>query len=658
MRRLLPFWSVIFIIALALLYAANYQAERQYNTARQNYIETAKASARSDLQKLNVAIRSIYENIRTLASLPSVRTIERHGQNLSAEARVTFQQIYNSLATSVAISEVYIVPIDLAPDQIDPVTAKPQEPILMFDQLIVNAGAKMSMAERQDPAMHIASYPLIGPPEVEIYEYRQLTENAVWLKQHYPTLDTFSGLDVPFISGPEVILCDNTDFIKSGSDADRSGIMFTLPFYDMDGKIKGLISANILTSALRDLLPAPHFALINPGNSYATLAKGAQEMASSRSLILEAKSDPALFYSEVIPLSVRDSRSPWYAWSGLSNDKFLASPAAILVDTTRRSNFFTIIIIALAAGIGLSFIIDHLDQTRALNVTLTASRDAAEKSEVEAREAAVTFKELNRDITVLNMQLTQKAEELRAAQNDIVRRAKTEQLGNLVATVAHELRNPLSVVRTSSFVLQQKLKASGFDAAVQLSRIDTGVTRCDSIISQFLDFSRLQKLNTTKTDVDVWLEATLNEEATKLPAYLTIACNLGLQGLDSDIDSERMTRVITNLLSNAAEALTYRGQPLAEMAGRPPQIDVSTRLTARGVEITVEDNGPGISPNMMEKIREPLFTTKGFGAGLGIPDVEKIMELHDGGLDIISVVGEGARFTAWFPVLRQKSKAA
>jgi signal transduction histidine kinase len=658
MRRLLPYLSVIVVIALALLYAADRQTDHQYQTARQNYIETAKASARSDLKKLDVAMRSIYENIRTLATLPSVRTIGRHGENLSEEARITFQQIYNNLAAGVAVSEVYILPIDLEPGKIDPVTLKPEEPILMFDQLIVNAGAKMSLAERQAAPEIISATPLMGPPEVEIYEYQQFKEHATWFKLHYPTRDKINSLDVPFISGPEVITCDNTTFINTGNDADRSGILFSVPFYGTDGNIKGLVSAIILTSALRDLLPAPHFALLNPGNHYANLANGAQKMASSRTWILAAKSDPSLYYSEVIPLPVQDSRNPWFVWSGLSNESFLSSPAVLSINHTHRSNIMTIIIIALAAGISISFILKSLDQTRALNATLTESRDAAEKSEAEAHEAAATFRELNEDITILNMQLTQKAKELREAQDDTVRKAKAAQLGNLVATVAHELRNPLSVVRTTSFLLQQKLKASGVDATVQLSRIDSGIMRCDKIISQFLDFSRSQSPNKTETDVDVWLEAILNEEATKLPANFTIACNLGLQSLKANIDPERMTRVITNLLSNATEAMTCKGQPLAEMSGRPPQIDVSTRLTARGAEITVADNGPGIPSEVMEKIREPLFTTKGFGAGLGIPDVEKIVELHGGGLEISSVLGEGARFTAWFPIARRDSKAA
>ena len=278
MRRLLPYWSVIVVIAVALLYAAHRQADERYKTVLENYIETARASARSDLQKLDVVMTSIYENIRTLASLPSVRTIERHGQNLSDEAHVTFQHIYNNLAAGVAVSEVYILPIDLEPEKIDPVTLKPEEPILMFDQLIVNAGAKMSLAERQMASGSIADTPFMGPPEVEIHEYRQFKEHATWFKRHYPTRDKINGLDVPFISGPEIITCDNTYFINTGNDADRSGRLPSVRFFGADGNIKGLVSAIILTKALRDLLPAPHFALINPGNHYANLANGTQEM--------------------------------------------------------------------------------------------------------------------------------------------------------------------------------------------------------------------------------------------------------------------------------------------------------------------------------------------------------------------------------------------
>ena len=343
----------------------------------------------------------------------------------------------------------------------------------------------------------------------------------------------------------------------------------------------------------------------------------------------------------------------------------------IYVDQTRTAQFFKntfgALAFSLALGMALAFgvpTLAYLFRTKQAREVkhdaefLAMSRDAAEKSESEALKAAAEFKELSESVTMLNIQLRQKAEELQSAQEEIVRKGKMAQLGMLITTVAHELRNPMGVVRSTVFLLQRRLKDTSVEVAALLTRVDSGIVRCDNIISQLLDYARSQKLDTTATDVDGWLEEMLRGEAVKLPADLSITCNLGLQGRKADIDPERTGRAIINLLTNAVEAMTNRGQPLAGMAGRPLRIDVSTKPTARGTEITVEDNGPGIPPDMIEKIREPLFTTKGFGAGLGIPAVEKIMELHGGGLDISSAPDRGARFTIWFPATQPEKQAA
>ena len=76
------------------------------------------------------------------------------------------------------------------------------------------------------------------------------------------------------------------------------------------------------------------------------------------------------------------------------------------------------------------------------------------------------------------------------------------------------------------------------------------------------------------------------------------------------------------------------------------------------VRIAVTDNGPGIPEKNLQKILEPLFSTKSFGTGLGLPAVEKILEQHGGGLRIKSKVGEGTQMTAWFPVAQRERKAA
>ena len=89
-----------------------------------------------------------------------------------------------------------------------------------------------------------------------------------------------------------------------------------------------------------------------------------------------------------------------------------------------------------------------------------------------------------------------------------------------------------------------------------------------------------------------------------------------------------------------------------------PVITVTTKLTVRGAEISVTDNGPGISADNLPKIREPLFTTKNFGTGLGLSAVEQILEQHGGGLDIDSVEGKGANFTLWLPIRENTGEQA
>jgi signal transduction histidine kinase len=116
--------------------------------------------------------------------------------------------------------------------------------------------------------------------------------------------------------------------------------------------------------------------------------------------------------------------------------------------------------------------------------------------------------------------------------------------------------------------------------------------------------------------------------------------------------------VIVNLLNNASEAMVGKGENSSQQVTASPRIAVITRLAARGVEITVADNGPGMTEEVMAKVLEPLFTTKNFGTGLGLPAVEKIAEQHGGGLSMASRPGAGANFTVWIPLDQSQKEAA
>ena len=654
--RLSVVWLVLSLVVITLSLIIQNQWNNGIDQAKRHYIDSGRAATASQISKLETAVRSIYENIRTLSLLPNVRDIDRHAKNLSAEARVTFQQIYNNLAASVDVSEVYIVPIDFNPNKFDVFTLKTEEPIMMFDELIVNAGkgpkAPNSIGDAKSAAAPIAP----DHEEVESFEFSQLVDHAKWLKEHYPNISDIKKLEVPFISGPEVITCDNRIFATTGVDGDRSGIMFSVPFYGNDGKISGLISAIVLTSSLRDLLPLQNMALVNPGNNYANLANGAVKMAASRKLIEAGKQDPNLIYSEVISLSVLDQRSPWAVWSGLPNEQFWFSKDVAYINSTRRTAFIGLAVFALAAGI-MVFLIDRfLRQAATLGNTSLQMRLMAERSEAEAIESATSLKTLNEDVSRLNKELSAKIKELTDAQDTIIAKGKMAQLGNLVATVAHELRNPLGGVRTTAYMLRRRLEDADIDVTTQLERIDSGIARCDGIISQLLDFSRSQPLSTCEVNLENWLLKVVSETAESLPENVSIQMSLGTQGMMAQIDSERLRQGLVNLLNNAADAITKN----ADISSLPlnPAIIVGLKNSARGVEISIADNGPGISPDIIEKISEALFTTKSFGAGLGIAAVRKIAMMHGGGLNIVSELGHGSHFTIWFPLVNNLVKVA
>ncbi len=272
-----------------------------------------------------------------------------------------------------------------------------------------------------------------------------------------------------------------------------------------------------------------------------------------------------------------------------------------------------------------------------------------EESHEQALAFAREIQSVNQDMGKLNVQLHENIAKLKEAQDEVLRKGKMAQLGNLTATVAHELRNPLSVVRTSAFLLGRRIKDKGLGVEPQLQRINNGIVRCDNIITQLLDFSRSKAVGTEPVVLDDWLEKLVQAEALRLPEALGIECHFGLGAMKVNIEPARFERAIINLMTNASEALVGKGDDPKSHYRANPMVSISTRLAERGVEIVVTDNGPGISMENLAKIREPLFTTKNFGTGLGIPAVEQILEHHGGGLDIQSAEGQGASFIIWLP---------
>jgi PAS domain S-box-containing protein len=258
---------------------------------------------------------------------------------------------------------------------------------------------------------------------------------------------------------------------------------------------------------------------------------------------------------------------------------------------------------------------------------------------------------INEEVSRLNHELADNVRKLRGAQSALSAKGRMEQLGQLTATVAHELRNPLGAVRTSAFLLERKIKDKGLGVEVQFERINAGIVRCDNIITQLLDFSRTKQLQCQPGDLDLWIVSVIEEEARKLPANVTVEVTLGLQGQTAPFDPSRLQRAMVNMISNASEAMVGVGDVNNCSGGAAPKISISTFMKNGFVSVRVADNGPGIPDDVLGRIREPLFTTKSFGTGLGVPAIEQIAVQHGGRLDIRSAIGEGSAFTVWLPLV-------
>jgi signal transduction histidine kinase len=239
--------------------------------------------------------------------------------------------------------------------------------------------------------------------------------------------------------------------------------------------------------------------------------------------------------------------------------------------------------------------------------------------------------------------------ELEAAQEELLSKERLAVLGQLTATVSHELRNPLGVLRSSAYYLRRILHDTDEKIDKYLVRIDEQVSICDAIVGDLLEFTRGQHSDKVEGELNPWL-AQLLKDFTELSDV-----NVE-QRLSSDIptllfDREKMRRVMTNLMTNAHQAVVAK-KVHSEKHGSTfqPQIRISTGCEDDHVVIQIEDNGIGMEAPTKERAFEPLFTTRARGTGLGLAIVEKIVNEHEGKVSLESNPREGTTVKLILPI--------
>jgi nitrogen fixation/metabolism regulation signal transduction histidine kinase len=237
--------------------------------------------------------------------------------------------------------------------------------------------------------------------------------------------------------------------------------------------------------------------------------------------------------------------------------------------------------------------------------------------------------------------------------NDITERRKLESriqrldrlatAGRLASGVAHEIRNPLTGMRTSIQVLKKRLKnlLSGSNE-IMFDRLIKEIDRMNKLISDLLDYSTRSDYKPEKVNIYQSVSDTLALLDDELESKgIFVSLEIDLKGLNFFIDQSHFNQILLNLIKNAMDAVNpYEG--VIRIEGR--YADESLAKT----ELIISDNGSGISQDLAEKIFDPFFTTKADGTGLGMFVVHELVQQNSGEIDVHGVEGEGTRIVLRF----------
>jgi signal transduction histidine kinase len=220
-------------------------------------------------------------------------------------------------------------------------------------------------------------------------------------------------------------------------------------------------------------------------------------------------------------------------------------------------------------------------------------------------------------------------------------------VGEMAAVIAHEVKNPLAGIEVMAGLLRRKMPDAP-DAQVVLSDIINEAKMANAIVQEVLDFVRPIRLQVEHTAVADAVQGAIQLADTKARRGGVNVDVMLAEGLPQiNADQHQLTQVFTNLLMNAYEAMGGKGR-VTVSAERVRLEDGGEGRDAVLVQFT--DDGPGIPQDVAEKVFDPFFTTKAQGSGLGLAIVRKIVDAHDGRIDLRTSPGHGTTIRVTLPV--------
>lgn len=227
---------------------------------------------------------------------------------------------------------------------------------------------------------------------------------------------------------------------------------------------------------------------------------------------------------------------------------------------------------------------------------------------------------------------------LKEMQERLVRSKKLAAIGKVAGMMAHEIRNPLGVIRSSVYFLNMKLKES-MDEKVKkhLDILQTEIDASDKIISDVLTFAHIEAPTLEEAEINCVVKEVLSKAT--IPKTVRVKADLGERLPKILVDAAQIKQVFSNIILNAVQAMPDGGE-----------LKISTNQTDKFIAVSFKDSGCGISRENLDNIFEALVSTKAKGVGLGLTTCQSIIEGHRGKIEVESEVNKGTTFTITLPL--------
>ena len=230
--------------------------------------------------------------------------------------------------------------------------------------------------------------------------------------------------------------------------------------------------------------------------------------------------------------------------------------------------------------------------------------------------------------------------EIKQIQEDLISQEKLATVGKLSGGIAHELNNPMGVIVSSAYYLKMKLKETDEKILQHIDRIMSQANISTNIIKSMQNLTKLQEPQKVRIDLADAVEDAI--AYAKPPQSVKLIQEVPENHFLVDADKQQLVILFNNIVTNAIQAMDNKGA-----------LWVTARKTDDGwCELSFKDSGPGIAPENLEKIFDPLFSTKATGIGFGLSICQMIINKHGGRIEVQSEVGEGAVFIVRFPLIK------